>query len=46
MRGAVARNRFHSHTEARMAVFHFIEGFYNPIRLRTVPGHGIYEFTA
>jgi len=26
------RHRFRSHTEARMAVFHFIEGFYNPTR--------------
>lgn len=24
------RNRFRSHIEARMAVFHFIEGLYNP----------------
>lgn len=26
------RHRFKSHTEARIAVFHFIEGFYNPTR--------------
>jgi putative transposase len=26
----IDRNRFRSRTEARMAVFHFIEGFYNP----------------
>jgi putative transposase len=26
----IDRNRFRSHTEARMAVFHFIEGFYTP----------------
>ncbi len=25
------RNRFRSHSEARMAVFSFIEGFYNPV---------------
>jgi putative transposase len=28
----IHRHRFRSHTEARMAVFHFIEGFYNPTR--------------
>ena len=26
------RNKFHSHSEARMAVFSFIEGWYNPTR--------------
>jgi putative transposase len=26
------RHRFRSHSQARMAVFHFIEGFYNPSR--------------
>jgi putative transposase len=26
------RHRFRSHAEARMAVFHFIEGWYNPSR--------------
>jgi putative transposase len=28
----IARNRWRTHTEARMAVFDFIEGFYNPRR--------------
>lgn len=26
------RNKFHSHSEARMSVFSFIEGWYNPTR--------------
>jgi putative transposase len=26
------RNKFHGHSEARMAIFSFIEGFYNPTR--------------
>lgn len=26
------RNKFHSHSEAKMAVFTFIEGWYNPTR--------------
>jgi putative transposase len=26
------RHRFQTHTQARMTVFHFIEGFYNPSR--------------
>jgi putative transposase len=33
------RNRFHSHSEARMAVFHFIEGFYNPSRRHSALGY-------
>lgn len=33
------RNRFRSHSEARMAVFHFIEGFYNPSRRHSVLGY-------
>ena len=32
-------NRFRSHTEARMAVFHFIEGFYNPSRRHSALGY-------
>ena len=28
----IDRGRFRSHSEARMAVFQFIEGFYNPSR--------------
>ncbi len=35
----IDRNRFHSHTEARMAVFHFIEGFYNPTRRHSALGY-------
>lgn len=33
------RRRFQSHTEARMAVFHFIEGFYNPTRRHSGLGY-------
>jgi len=33
------RSRFSSHTEARMAVFHFIEGFYNPSRRHSALGY-------
>jgi putative transposase len=33
------RNRFRSHSEARMAVFHFIEGFYNPSRRHSALGY-------
>lgn len=33
------RHRFHSHSEARMAVFHFIEGFYNPSRRHSALGY-------
>ena len=33
------RRRFRSHTEARMAVFHFIEGFYNPTRRHSALGY-------
>lgn len=35
----IDRNRFRSHTEARMAVFHFIEGFYNPTRRHSALGY-------
>lgn len=33
------RSRFRSHTEARMAVFQFIEGFYNPSRRHSALGY-------
>lgn len=33
------RSRFRSHIEARMAVFHFIEGFYNPSRRHSALGY-------
>ncbi len=33
------RRRFRSHTEARMGVFHFIEGFYNPARRHSALGY-------
>ena len=33
------RHRFRSHTEARMTVFHFIEGFYNPSRRHSALGY-------
>jgi putative transposase len=33
------RQRFRSHSEARMAVFHFIEGFYNPSRRHSALGY-------
>lgn len=32
-------NPFRSHSEARMAVFHFIEGFYNPSRRHSALGY-------
>lgn len=35
----IDRHRFRSHTEARMAVFHFIEGFYNPTRRHSTLGY-------
>ncbi|MGQ5702864.1 IS3 family transposase [Sandaracinobacteroides sp. A072] len=35
----IDRHRFRSHTEARMAVFHFIEGFYNPTRRHSALGY-------
>lgn len=31
-RGLMDRHLFRSHTQARMAVFQFIKGFYNPSR--------------
>ncbi|HYU00201.1 MAG TPA: IS3 family transposase, partial [Gemmatimonadales bacterium] len=34
----VARSRWRTHTEARMAVFDFIEGFYNPRRRHSALG--------
>jgi putative transposase len=33
------RRRFRSQAEARMAVFHFIEGFYNPSRHHSALGY-------
>jgi putative transposase len=35
----VARSRWHTHAEARMAVFDFIEGFYNPHRRHSALGY-------
>ena len=32
------RRSFRSQAEARLAAFHFIEGFYNPTRLHSAPG--------
>lgn len=32
-------HRFRSQAEARMAVFHFIEGFYNPTRRHAALGY-------
>ena len=32
-------HRFRSHSEARMAVFQFIEGFYNPSRRHSALGY-------
>ena len=33
------RQRFASQAQARMAVFSFIEGFYNPVRLHSALGY-------
>jgi putative transposase len=35
----IDRRRFRSHNEARTAVFHFIEGFYNPSRRHSALGY-------
>ena len=35
----IDRRRFRSHTEARMVVFQFIEGFYNPSRRHSALGY-------
>lgn len=35
----IDHHRFRSHTEARMAVFHLIEGFYNPTRRHSALGY-------
>ena len=35
----IDRRRFRSHSEARMAVFQFIEGFYNPSRRHSALGY-------
>jgi putative transposase len=35
----LARRRFVSHAEARMALFSYIEGWYNPLRLHSALGY-------
>lgn len=35
----LGRRRFSSQAEARMAVFSFIEGWYNPVRLHSASGY-------
>ena len=35
----IDRRRFRSHGEARIAVFQFIEGFYNPSRRHSALGY-------
>ncbi|MFL5334646.1 MAG: IS3 family transposase, partial [Geminicoccaceae bacterium] len=35
----LARRRFASQAEARMAVFSYIEGWYNPVRLHSALGY-------
>ena len=35
----LARRRFRSQAEARMAVFSSVEGFYNPVRLHSALGY-------
>ena len=35
----LARRRFRSQAEARMAVFSYIEGFYNPLRRHSALGY-------
>jgi putative transposase len=35
----IDRRRFRSRSEARMAVFQFIEGFYNPSRRHSAVGY-------
>ena len=35
----LARRRFCSQAEARMAVFSYVEGFYNPVRLHSALGY-------
>ena len=35
----LARRRFASQAEARMAVFTYIEGWYNPLRLHSALGY-------
>jgi putative transposase len=37
------RRRFSSEAEARIAVFHFIEGFYNPTRRHSALGYLSYR---
>jgi putative transposase len=38
-REELARRRFRSQAEARMAVFSYVEGFYNPVRLHSALGY-------
>ena len=35
----LARRRFRSQAEARMAIFSYIEGFYNPLRRHSALGY-------
>jgi len=35
----LAQRRFASHAEARMAVFSYVEGWYNPARLHSALGY-------
>ena len=35
----LARRRFRSQAEARLAVFSYVAGFYDPVRLRSALGH-------
>ena len=35
----LARRRFHSRPEARMALFSYLEGFYNPVRRHSALGY-------
>ncbi len=35
----LAHHRFCSQAEARMAVFSYVEGFYNPVRLHSALGY-------
>jgi putative transposase len=37
--GLLDRRRFHTQAEARMAVFDFLEGFYNPRRHHSALGY-------
>lgn len=35
----LARHRFATHTEARVAIFRYLEGWYNPHRRHSALGH-------